>query len=68
MLKNSPRTYSGSLWYFEQKSEYRGDHYGHSKAGTTARLFLGALATFTTISLTVQRQAFCVNETKSLNQ
>lgn len=58
MLKNSPRRYIGSLWYFEQKSEYRGDHYGHFKASRTARLFLGALAMFTTISLTVQKRAF----------
>lgn len=23
------------IWFFEQKSEYRGDHYGHFKVGTT---------------------------------
>lgn len=60
---NFPRTYSRSLWCFEQKSEYGDESFGHFKAGGTARLFLGALATFTTISLTVEKRAFCANET-----
>lgn len=63
MFMKSPRTHSGFLWCFEQKSEYRGDHSGQFKGGGTASLFLGALATFTTISLTVQKRAFCANET-----
>lgn len=63
MFMKSPRTFSGFLWCFEEKSEYRGNHSGQYKGGGTANLFLGALATLTTISLTVQRRAFCANET-----
>lgn len=63
VFMNFPRTYfSRSLWCFEQKSEYEDESFGHFKAGGNARLLLGALATFTTISLMVEKRAFCANE------
>ena len=64
MFMNFPRAYlSRSLWCFEQKSEYKDESFGHLKAGGNARLLLGALAMFTTISLIVEKRAFCANET-----
>lgn len=65
VLTNLPRTYiyhSRSLSCFRQKSEYKDESCGHFKAGGTNKVLLVALATFTTISLIVEKRAFCANE------
>ena len=69
VFMNFPRTYfSRSLWCFEQKSEYKDESFGHFKAGGNATLLLRALVTFTTISLIVEKRAFCANETNEVEK
>lgn len=55
------KTSSGSLWFYEEKSQYKDDHSWQS-TDTGRNVFWGAVATFSVALAVQKRRAFCTND------
>lgn len=55
------KTSSGSLWFYEEKSQYIDDHSWQS-TDTGRNVFWGAVATFSVVLAVQKRRAFCTND------
>ena len=55
------KTSSGSLWFYEEKSQYKDDHSWQS-TDTGRNVFWGAVATFSVVLAVQKRRAFCTND------
>ena len=52
---------SSSLWFYEEKSQYRDDHSWQS-TNMRRNVFWGAVATFSVVLAVQKRRAFCTND------
>ena len=55
------KTSTGSLWFYEEKSQYKDDHSWQS-TDTGRNVFWGAVATFSVVLAVQKRRAFCTND------